>query len=389
MSFEALDILEYETLNYFHDNSEIITYENYLEILKCELYKIIDNYEDKINELNDYIELYIIDILERLCINRYKDSYNYKLDEILSKEKTIQEKVNYLKNIEQPEQRTTEWYNFRYNHLTASNAWKAFEKNESPKNQLIYEKCIPLDINKYKSSLNESPMEWGHKYEPLTIKIYQNYNNTIISDFGCIPHKNIEYLAASPDGIVTGDNNYGRMIEIKNVVSRNITGNPKKDYYIQMQIQMEVCDLNECDFIETKFIEYVSYNDFINDGELYLSNDCKKKGVIKVYIKNNEKFIYDYLEDTTIDTKEKIDEWLDDNNKDGVEWYKYIFWKLETYSCILVPRCKVWFDLNSNKLDSIWKTIEEERISGEYIKRSPKKRKHKETEKNKCLIKII
>jgi len=56
------------------------------------------------------------------------------------------------------------------------------------------------------------------------------------------------------------------MIEVKNVVSRVITGIPKEDYYIQMQLQMEVCDLNECDFVETKFIEYDSYNDYIEDG---------------------------------------------------------------------------------------------------------------------------
>ena len=413
--FEILDILEYEILNYFHDNSEIITYENYITILKSELYKIIENsdisiivdiskpeivdisnnaiectidneiIESRCEMINEYIDLYLIDILERLSIIRYKESSIY-----ISKEETIEEKIDYLKNIDQPDQRTTEWYKFRYNHLTASNAWKAFEKSESTKNQLIYEKCKPLDINKYKGSLNESPMEWGHKYEPISVKIYENYNNTIISDFGCLPHKKINYLAASPDGIVTGDNNFGRMIEIKNVVSRIITGNPKKDYYIQMQIQMEVCDLNECDFIETKFVEYNSYNDFINDGEIYISNDNKKKGILKVYIKNNEKFIYEYLDDTIINTKEKIEEWLDNNNKDGLEWYKYVYWKLETYSCILVPRCKMWFDLNVIYLDSIWKTIEEERINGEYIKRSPKKRKMKDKdEPNNCLIKII
>ena len=33
---------------------------------------------------------------------------------------------------------------------------------------------------------------------------------------------------------------------------------------IQMQIQMEVCELNRCDFLETRFIEYDSYDEFIN-----------------------------------------------------------------------------------------------------------------------------
>jgi hypothetical protein len=46
------------------------------------------------------------------------------------------------------------------------------------------------------------------------------------------------------------------MLEIKNVVSREITGIPKPEYYVQMQLQMEVCDLEECDFLETKLISH-------------------------------------------------------------------------------------------------------------------------------------
>ena len=72
-------------------------------------------------------------------------------------------------------------------------------------------------------------------------------------------------------------NNYlfGRMLEIKNVVSREITGIQKSEYWIQMQLQMEVCELNECDFLETKFIEYLSYEEFKEDGEFNFSKDNK------------------------------------------------------------------------------------------------------------------
>ena len=62
--------------------------------------------------------------------------------------------------------------------------------------------------------------------------------------FGCIRHPTINFLAASPDGI----DEDGTMIEIKCVYSRKITGIPKKVYYDQMQLQMEVCNLNKCIF---------------------------------------------------------------------------------------------------------------------------------------------
>ena len=45
------------------------------------------------------------------------------------------------------------------------------------------------------------------------------------------------HLGASPDGINTDKTSqlYGRMLEIKNIVNREINGIPKSEYWIQMQ----------------------------------------------------------------------------------------------------------------------------------------------------------
>ena len=81
-----------------------------------------------------------------------------------------------------------------------------------------------------------------------------------VEDFGCIKDDNHDFLGASPDGINVDPNSkrYGRMLEVKNRVSESvpITGNPKREYWIQMQFQMGVCGLKECDFFESRFIEY-------------------------------------------------------------------------------------------------------------------------------------
>ena len=116
---------------------------------------------------------------------------------------------------------------------------------------------------------------------------YEKEYNTVVSDFGCIPHKTIPYLAASPDGINTllSSERHGRMLEVKNIVNRDITGIPKVEYWIQMQIQMEVCMLNECDFLETRFTEYEGYSEFIEDGDFAMSEDGKLKGVVLYFIK--------------------------------------------------------------------------------------------------------
>ena len=204
------------------------------EVLNNELYKDIAEYKD-ITEKDIKACLHNLN-LERCCPS-------YPSINLVS-----EEHIRYLENKPQPEQHTPEWYTFRHSHITASNAWKAFG-TQSSKNQLIYEKCKPIAEKETRSvNLSETAMTWGHKYEPLTRMIYEDINQTKIKDFGCIEHNDYPFLAASPDGIVVGKNNFGRMIEIKNVVSRDITGIPKMDYYIQTLLQMEVCDLNECDY---------------------------------------------------------------------------------------------------------------------------------------------
>ena len=69
------------------------------------------------------------------------------------------------------------------------------------------------------------------------------------------------------------------MVEIKNIVNREITGMPSEAYWIQMQIQMECCNIDLCDFIETRFKEYESEEAFYNE-----TNTEMNRGIILRYI---------------------------------------------------------------------------------------------------------
>ena len=168
----------------------------------------------------------------------------------------MKEKLTILSSKPQPEQRSNEWFLFRHSVLTASNAWKAFG-SQATQNQLIYEKCLPINVEKYKSNpvSTDSPLHWGQKYEPLSVMIYEKVYGTVVKDYGCILHDKYDFIAASPDGINDDINTplFGRMLEIKNIVNREITGIPKFEYWIQMQLQMETCNLNECDFSGNPF----------------------------------------------------------------------------------------------------------------------------------------
>jgi putative phage-type endonuclease len=293
--------------------------------------------------------------------------------------KTIKKQINYLSSKPQPVQRTPEWYEFRHNLITASNAYKVFE-SQSSQNQLIYEKCHENNNSKQSSCVNiNTPFHWGQKYEPVSVMIYENNYNTKIKDFGCIRHDKYSFLGASPDGINIDETNprYGRMLEIKNIVNREIDGIPKKEYWIQMQLQMETCNLNECDFLETKFAEYENETDFLNDGEFNKSSNGELKGVIMYFNtqEGNPLYLYKPL---NMD-KDEFDLW-EANNIDTMKltWIKNIYWKLEIISCVLVLRNEKWFKDNIQSIQKIWSIIESERING-YDHRAPIKKNKIET----------
>ena len=286
---------------------------------------------------------------------------------------TIQNKIIKIKSKIQPEQRTPEWYIFRHKLITASNAYKAFE-NQNTQNQLIYEKCKP-PVNYDDGHVNvESSLHWGQKYESLSVMLYEKEYNTKIGEFGCLQHSDYSFLGASPDGITIdpscNSTLYGRMLEIKNVVSREIDGIPKKEYWIQMQLQMEACDLDECDFLETKFTEYESENDYINDTQ----NTELKKGIIMYFsnkLSNKPVYIHKPYE-MSFETFElwcekKIDEFP------YLLWIKNIYWKLDEFSCVLVLRNRIWFQDAVPILREVSEIIDKEKITG-YEHRAPKKR---------------
>ena len=367
--------------------------DNILQLMYTDLYENVYNYSLELLE-SEYIDSNILENIYGLSKEASKDLLDSYLNIGLSlvfkyvipkrsykKSYVRNNKINYvklnnqlekLKSVIQPEQRSDEWYIFRNSTLTASNIYKIFVSDYS-QTQLILEKCEPLNINKFKVTNTNSPLHWGQKYEPVSILYYEYINKTKVSEFGCIPHEHYSYIAASPDGIICdgSSNLFGRMLEIKNVVSREITGIPKMEYWIQMQLQMEVCDLNECDFLETKFIQYDTEEDYRED------NKTEYKGVILQYLKDDSPYyVYAPIMLNNIDSEE-YRRWEDEEkekNKD-LQFITTLYWKLVKISCVLVLRNKFWFKKVQPMIENFWNILVEERESGAYKDRIKKKRK--------------
>jgi hypothetical protein len=220
--------------------------------------------------------------------------------------------------------------------------------------------------------------------------VYEHRNHTKLGEFGCIQHDTYPFIGASPDGINIDPASpiYGRMVEIKNIVNREITGRPKEEYWIQTQIQMEVCDLDDCDFVETRFKEYDSKEEYDADStstQGYTANG-NEKGVI-LWFQTGPALtqqghvvpptqLYEYAPIGA--TPYEYDKWEAEmflkHERLGSIWVRTIYWYLDQYSCVLVRRNRLWFEEAVPVLQRLWETIEKERETG-YEHRAPTKRK--------------
>ena len=364
------------------------------ELLFIHFFNFFSPDHDLEDELDDLIEIaselfYIQIIPER----SFSNTFEIKLKN--EQKVKILNRLKYLTDLPQPAQRTPEWYVIRRNLITASNAYKTFE-SQSARNQLIYEKCQPLIIdatNTRQVNINSS-LHWGQKYEPISVMYYESTYKTKVKDYGCIQHDKHKFLGASPDGIISDVSlpRFGRMLEIKNPVNRDIDGIPKKEYWIQMQLQMETCDLNECDFLETKFVEYTNETEFNADG-CFLTTEAKDDKGIIMYFSTGEGLPHYVYKPLHMVEEYFLTEWeqkiMTEMELKGMIWIKNIYWKLEEVSCVLVLRNKKWFADNIGELSIVWDTIEKERETG-FIHRSPAKRIKKNKDlpliSGKCLF---
>ena len=366
-----------ENILYFIDEEclELLSYPNYEDRVKDEVEKYLECIlpDDILNSF----ELPLDNIIE-YYFTYFHEPRSFKRELFLKEQnkKIIKKRLTALINKEQPEQKSEAWYKYRHDLITASSAWKILD-SDSNQNQYIYGKCEPINVAKYFKVNMNSPFHWGNKYEPLSVSLYEHLYKTKIMDFGCIQHDKYNFIGASPDGINVDEtsNLYGRMLEIKNIFNREINGIPKREYWIQMQLQMEVCDLDECDFLECRFKEYNNEEEFLEDGTFQKTKKNKIKGVKILFFKDDQPH-YEYA--PFMCTKEEFCSWREkimEQNKEN-NWVKDIYWWLEEYSCVLVTRNREWFKSILPKFENIWKIIIKERKNG-YDHRKPKQREKK------------
>ena len=310
----------------------------------------------------------------------------------------MDERVKKLINMPQLQQRSPEWYAARPNFITASSAANLLIRDKktcgtyvktygledifdfdkkccnpySTKVQYYLDKCIG---SKFKGNI---ATYHGQKYEQVASDIYSNMVNEDVLEFGLIIHEKYPWLAASPDGITPS----GVMLEIKCPYRRKINGITPLVYWIQTQLQMEVCDLEKCDFAEFEFIEFSSKEEW---EDTVLDIDFLHTGIIiqieKITdsdIPNPEDNEYIYPPRELINNDFAINEWVETeidklNNSIKEQFtdkrkFSRVFWKVKSQYIKTIHRDREWFENTKPVFIKEWNKIEFYKKNDNYKK---------------------
>lgn len=178
-----------------------------------------------------------------------------------------------------------------------------------------------------KERVDNERVRWGNSFEPHAKKIF--YTKIApewkFADCGFVEHRRISFLGCSPDGILAKDDGSLSMVEIKcprwkskggEVSARKFVDGIPIHHWIQMQVQMEVCDIDTCHYFVCNF-------QFYQDYESYLADEGAIKGKLEG------------------------------------SGYLFEYWFLESYELQVVSRDSSWFSSIERTLYDFWALVEE------------------------------
>ena len=149
------------------------------------------------------------------------------------------------------EQGSYEWRQARLGHISGSNIADVMAKGKGiGRKNLMMRLLAERMTGVVPESYTNSAMEWGTEQEPFARMEYEVSRETFVEKTGFWKHPTIQWLGASPDGLVDRDG----LVEIKCPNSTThleyiFNDEVPLEYYKQIQCQLWVTDRYWCDFV--------------------------------------------------------------------------------------------------------------------------------------------
>lgn len=319
--------------------------------------------------LTTILEAYA-DLARLVATKRHKSASNWSEDD-------RRRSMEALLSCPQIEQRTEAWYLDAAGLLSASQ-FSSILKPGRTRALVVVQKAVaePPDVGNRRTvvmTADLNPFTWGIRFEPIVKQIYEHLTHTKLTELGRLKHSVDPRLAASPDGLVIEGppERLGRFVEFKAPVTRTILEKVPEEYMAQMQIQMEVGNVEECDYLEVKF--HSQYGK--KEGQTIPDTLPPYTGVIHLitHKETDEPIRYDY---SPLNIHTHISS-LEDHEQVA----EIIPWWCNQWFLKTIGRSRTWFASVQPAIQSFWEDVEKAR-EGTFIV-PPSSRKKKE---DVCLI---
>jgi hypothetical protein len=189
-----------------------------------------------------------------------------------------------LRAWDQPEQRTPAWYAMRDNMVTASDFGGLLGSDRALRT-FARRKAAASSAARAAGGgrpTGGSACQHGVLCEPVCQLVYERLRDARVEEFGLLRHAEHAFVGASPDGICderSAPELVGRLVEFKAPYSREIVpGAVPKKYLAQIQGQLEVTQMDLCDYLECS-LRVV--RDGWGDNETNRETDNRMRGVIR------------------------------------------------------------------------------------------------------------
>lgn len=156
--------------------------------------------------------------------------------------------------MDQIKQRTDEWLEARKTMITASEIGCLTKQNPYMTEKKLSEKKrnALMGIESPASEFMLTAMRHGTLFEPVVGELYLLITGTQkLHETGLVRHPTEPHVGASPDGI----SDHGVLVEFKVPAARRLKFEIPSYYLAQMQLQMEVCGIPVCHYLEVRIIE--------------------------------------------------------------------------------------------------------------------------------------
>jgi hypothetical protein len=168
----------------------------------------------------------------------------------------------------QTPQKSAAWYAESYNMISGHEFGSIITGSPAERAATIAKKCNEPVISEGQMDQNIvfltppeglSPFKWGWRFEPVARDLFeiQFSEGTVYDGLGRVKHPSLPNLGASPDGLITTGPRVGRLVELKCPISRQLNGSIPVQYWVQMQLQAEVCDVDAVEYFEVQLGSYI------------------------------------------------------------------------------------------------------------------------------------